>query len=482
MHKRNYLTTLLLSLLFIILFRIITPFDGLSSSGMALIGIFIGILILWMKVSIDWPSLLLLMLLGSLDELSFSSVLASSFGSGTITFLIFTFVLTYALSRTPYLKKTAKAFISSRIATKGPWAFVILYCASILFIGMFVSPTVLFFLYLPILEEIYKVVDLKKGDKTAAMFMMLTVIMTGISSGMTPIAHAFPLIALQNYSKVTGNIISYASYMAIGIPTGLLSAIVILLSFALIYHPDMTSLSSFDALKLNLKEKEANRSDKIILALFIMVIFLWVSPSLVTSITKEGFIYQAFKYLNSLGNTFPPLLATTMLCMIRIDDKPLLTLQEAFTKGVSWPSIIMCIGTSALGSALVNESIGLNAYLSARLAPITTSLSPMMIVLFFILWAALQTNLSSNMVTATLVSTAALSISFDNINLASLIVLIGMMSSYSFATPPAMPCVAIAGSSGYTNPKQMAIWGFIAMFISWLIFSFIAYPLGILIL
>lgn len=58
MHKRNYLTTLLLSLLFIILFRIITPFDGLSSSGMALIGIFIGILILWMKVSIDWPSLL----------------------------------------------------------------------------------------------------------------------------------------------------------------------------------------------------------------------------------------------------------------------------------------------------------------------------------------------------------------------------------------------------------------------------------------
>jgi len=38
-----------------------------------------------------------------------------------------------------------------------------------------------------------------------------------------------------------------------------------------------------------------------------------------------------------------------------------------------------------------------------------------------------------------------------------LIINVGMMASYSFATPPAMPCVAIAGGSGYTNPAQMMV-------------------------
>ena len=85
---------------------------------------------------------------------------------------MFTFVVTYALSKTAYIKRIALLFIHSKLAMKGPWMFITLYFASILVVGSFISPTVLFFVYLPILEEIYVLLELKKGDKLASILMM----------------------------------------------------------------------------------------------------------------------------------------------------------------------------------------------------------------------------------------------------------------------------------------------------------------------
>ena len=104
----------------------------------------------------------------------------------------------------------------------------------------------------------------------------------------------------------------------------------------------------------------------------------------------------------------------------------------------------------------------------------------MIMVFIFILWAAIQTNLSSNMVTATVVSAAALAVTTNitTVNVAALIVNIGMMSAFAFATPPAMPCVAIAVSSGWTNTKQMMVYGFIVMFIAVVISTLIGYPIA----
>ena len=84
------------------------------------------------------------------------------------------------------------------------------------------------------------------------------------------------------------------------------------------------------------------------------------------------------------------------------------------------------------------------------------------------------------MVTATVVSAAALAVTANitTVNVAALIVNIGMMSAFAFATPPAMPCVAIAVSSGWTNTKQMMVYGFIVMFIAVVISTLIGYPIA----
>lgn len=472
--------TIAIALLCMFTFRYLPAPAGLSASGMQVLGIFIGVLILWLTISIDWPSVLLIGALATVPELKFSSILSGAYGNSTFVFLMYTFVVTYALGKTSYIKRIAISFITSKLSRKGPWWFVTLYFASILFIGSFISPTVLFFVYLPIAEEIFEILGLKKGDKLAACIMMGTVIMCGISSGMTPIAHVFPLIAMGLYEDAAGVAVPYANYMAVCIPVGLICATLTILVFKFILRPDMSSLLNFDRDKISGVDGKPSKTEKFVLWIFILVIFLWVVPGAITDVVTSGPLYTICNYIDSFGTAMPPLIGTVILCIVNIDGQPVLKFSEAMSKGVSWPSLIMCASTLALGNAITNTDIGLTTWLSTSLTPIISGMSPLLMVFIFTLWAAIQTNVSSNMVTSTLVSATALAITagMTNINIAGVVILIGMMAAYAFATPPAMPCVAIAGSSGWTNTMQMMKYGFLVMFLCVVIATFVGYPLA----
>ena len=211
----------IISLIIVIGFRFMPAPEGLSADAMQVVGVFIGVLILWITIGIDWPSLLCIAALGFVPSLGVNEVLRSSFGNATFAFLLFTFMCTYALSQTSVVKRIAVAFVTSNIAKKGPWQMATAFLSSVLIVGLFMSPTVLFFIMLPILEEIYAVLKLEKGDKFARILMIGLVTCTSLSSGMTPIAHVFPVLAIGVFETATGTIISYSSYMAFAIPCGM---------------------------------------------------------------------------------------------------------------------------------------------------------------------------------------------------------------------------------------------------------------------
>ena len=137
--------------------RYIPAPQGLTQDAMGVIGIFVGSLILWLTIGIDWPSLLCIFALAFLDNFSFSSVLAGSFGNSTFIFLLFTFICTYALSKTPLIKRIAIWFVSNKLAKKGGWWFAIMFWLSVLILGCFMSTSVLFVVILLILVEIFEI-------------------------------------------------------------------------------------------------------------------------------------------------------------------------------------------------------------------------------------------------------------------------------------------------------------------------------------
>lgn len=472
--KRNIL--ILISLLFIVFFRFVPAPTGLSASAMQVLGIFIGVLILWLTISIDWPSLLCLAALGFVPEIKFNSMLAGSVGGSTFSFLLFTFMCTYAISKTSFVKRCAVGFINSKIAKKGPWWFLISYCASVLVIGLVMSPSVLYVIYLPILDEICHLLKLKKDDKLANSLVIGQTISCALSSGMTPIAHVFSIMAIGFYETATGLTISYASYMGFAIPVGIICFIIMILVFKLFLRPDMSKLSNIDMESLKEDIKPMEKREKLILLIFFMVIALWVLPGFIKPVLPN-----VANYIDSFGTAFPPLLGAVALSIITIDGKALLNFKDAMSKGVSWESLIMTTATLAVGSAMTNPEIGLTDWLTENISPMLTNLTPIILVLIFTLWAAIQTNLSSNMVTITVVCAVAIPICMASngaVSTPAMASIIGMMGAYAFAAPPAHPNVALASASGWTTTAQMMKYGSIIMIVSVIVTVIIGYPIA----
>lgn len=468
---------IIIALIFIVLFKYVPAPSGMSVSAMQVLGIFIGVLILWLTLAIDWPSMLCLAALAFVPELKFSTILSGSIGGSTFSFLLFTFMCTYAISKTPFIRRCALFFVNSKLAQRGPWSFAIAFFASTLILGSFMSPTVLFIIYLPIIEEIYTVLGLKKTDKFANMLMIGMTLGIAISSGMTPIAHVFSIMAMGFYQAATNLTINYFQYMLFGIPVGLITFSGVIILFKFVLRPDVSVFYHNKESHLHDDTAKMDKKEKIILTIFSVVVLLWITPGLL-----EYVLPNIATYINSFGNALPPLLGATLLMMITINGKPLLSFNEAMTKGISWPALIMTASTLALGSALTNSDIGLTSWLSTFINTNLGDLSPMLMVLIFTLWAAVQTNLSSNMVTITVVCAIALPITIASNGLISspaIASIIGLMGAFAFATPPAHPNVAIAGSSGWTSAKQLMIYGFMTMMIAVIVTTFIGYPLAV---
>ena len=464
-----------LSLILCFVGQFIPETNGLSSEAFGVIFIFIGVLILWLTIGIDRPSLLCLFALGFIDSFGFNKVLSSSLGNSTFAFLLFTFICTYALSKTSLIKRIALTFINLKIAQKNSYLFIFFFLLGTLFLGLFISPSVLFVVLLPILNEIIAQLKLEKTDKVAKILMLGLGFTVSISSGMTPIAHVFPILAINSANLE----VSTFEYIALAFPTGLVLFFLMYLLLIVCIRPKKDGLNFENVTKLKETTQKLDKKDIIILIIFIVVLFLWIVPSLFEFIYYP--IYEAF---NKYGTIMPPLLGTILLCIIRVDKKPLISVEDAFRNGVPWGSLIMCAATLALGEAIKNEDIGLITYLQSTLGNSLVSLPALVLLIIFALWAAVQTNLSSNMVTATLVATVASTIltsTFSTLNLEATICVIGMIASFAFATPPSMPHIAIISASGSTSTKEVFIYGSILMVISVIISLLISYPIGLLV-
>lgn len=450
--------------------------EGLNRGAVQVMGIFAGTLLLWLTVAIDWPSVLCLVMLFLVDGLKPDVVLKSSFGGATFAFLLFTFLCTYALSKTEFVRRCAIFFISNPIFGRSPRVVLIRYLLCVLLLGLFMSPTVLFVLYLPIHEEICALLHLKKGDRLGAALMTGMAFCCALSSGMTPIGHVFPVMAMGFYETAAQMTVSYGAYMAFALPVGFLCFFFLLGLIFWGIRPNLEAFSVFDEKRWGQEPEPISSREKKIVVIFFLVVILWLAPTLLAPVLP-----RFAKGLSGLGAAFPPMAGSALLLILTDQKQPLLMFSDGCAKGIGWGSVVMAASTLALGAAMTHADIGLTDYLSNRIANAVVGWEPMLLVFIFTLWAAVQTNVSSNMVTITVVCTAALPIvraSEGCISAPAVASLIGMMGAFAFATPPSHPNIALAASSGWVSTRQLLGYGLTLMLFSVLTSVFFGYPLA----
>lgn len=484
-QKKTYISLLVSFLLVLVFGNLFSTGNGLTRQGLWALGIFIAALVMWTTISISWPSLIVLFLIGLLPSVGFQNAFIGTFGNSTVAFLIFTFALVYPLSQTNFIRRCTITLITNPLAKKSPWRFVIFLFAAITFLGLFISPTVLMVTFMPFLIDIFEVLHIEKGSKVGSMITMGTTFCINLSSGMTAIAHVWPTLAIGFYKGATGKEISQLQYMLIGIPIGILIIIGMILIFRFIYRPnDINDINLKEVEKLKGTVKPADRKEKIVLATMLLTVILWVVPSFIKNLLPA--IYTT---ITGWTTAFPPLLGCIILMIVNINDKTILDFNEVTSKGISWASVLMVGVASELGSILTAKPMGIEAWLTNVLSPIAKGLPEILLALFFIVWCVVETNFSSNIVTTTIVSSVAISVisslssTSNGINLAAIIALIGFGAAICNMTPAGQAGVnPVAIGTEYTTAKDMLIWGAAFAVISIILMTVIGYPLAKLLL
>ncbi len=437
--KKNSFLVIGLALLFL-------PALSGAGAGVQMLCIFVGSIWLWITSSIELGSVACLAALCLLPEVKPATVFSGSFGNATILFLIFSFVLTYALSATGVLRRVAIYFIDNRFAKKSARHFVGAYFLSMLVIGSFMAPTTVFILFFSIVQEIFALLGLEKGDPLARNMMVGTGFFASISCAMTPIAHTFPLMALGYYETATGTAISYIEYLKYGLPIGLiLSAAAYLLLASRIKGDYDFSHVHFENTKWTGKEIFS-------VAVFLCVVACWLAT---------GIAPDALSKLNALGTAWPAMIGCIVLAACGC-----LNIRDGFTKGVAWSAILLCAATLALGSFLTKDEYGIMPAVSEFMAP---RLENFPILLLVIVFAVLMTNLISNIVTTTVSFNLFVPVLLAAPLLASpaaATIAIGICASLAYALPSSIAHIALAGSSGWATSRDMLKYGAVMIVVS----------------
>ena len=222
----------------------------------------------------------------------------------------------------------------------------------------------------------------------------------------------------------------------------------------------------------------ADFKEKVILGVMALTVFLWVAPSLVQNVLPDF-----YATVNSWSTAMPPLLGCIILFVVRADGESIMNFKETVSKGVLWGSVLMTAAATQLGTCLTNEDVGISAWLTGALEPLTANLPVIGLILFFMTWAVIETNFSSNIVTTTVVSAVALSVltalPAGSVNVGAVVCMVGFAAAICNMTPAGQSTVnTVAIGSGWTDTKSMFVWGALFAIAGILVLSFIAYPLG----
>ncbi len=473
--KMSQIALTVAGILIMFFFRFVPAPVGLSALDMHVVGIFLGTIILWLFVSTTWPSILAIAAMVFTPLFTHSQALAISMGSWVTSFVLFSSILTFALSKSGVLRRFAIWFITRPIAKKNPWALIFLFFLGPLAMGAFMSPLPTFIVFAAIAEEIFKELGYRKGERTPQMLILGILSISSLSTASTPIAHTVPILAFSLYEKDMGTTIDFLSYTVFGIVVSLVILLIMLLIFRYVFRPDLSKIHDFDAGFLTKDTNPITKQEKYSLAVFLVVVAVWMLPGLI-----KGILPGVYGVVNGMGTAIPAMFGVTALCLIRVEGKPLIDIGEAF-KSVPWTAVTMVAAAMILGAALTNKDVVVTKYIVELATPFTVGLSPLMFVFCVSLFTILFTNFASNTVTVTLIYTMVMPLvltgAVSGVNPAALTCIIGAGASLAQATPPSTAQAAIAAGGGWLEVDTMFRYGLLIGFFEVLALSFIGYPI-----
>lgn len=451
--KKEYIHYLIALIIGIVIWFALPASNGLTDIGVHVIAILIPVLYLWLTTNTHWTCFLALALLVMTQAMTANEVWAGSMGHFVVITVLAYMLLNICLKQTGVINKIAIWFVTRKFVQGRPYAFMAMFFASNVIIGMFMDNLSLAVIYIGITGVLCEEIGVKKGDPFYTC--MFTGVMWGnvILSIASPIAHALPNIIMGSTEAQLGITITYGQWLAVGVPFAALCYLAIML-VVLIWRPDTTAFKNFDVEAVKKKYPPLDARGKFSAFIFVLVVIFVLAPSILKDVNPF------FAYLNNIGVVIPALLAIVVLALVRMDGKPILNVPAAM-KEVAWPPIIFAGTVSVFATPLSAENTGISPWLG-NIFSFVNGLPPFAVVVILMVFAIIMTNFLSNTVTMVLFfNIGVIVLANGNTNMGVFTIIIALAASMASLTPSAAVPSPLFFGPGHVTMKNTLKWNLI---------------------
>jgi di/tricarboxylate transporter len=270
---------------------------------------------------------------------------------------------------------------------------------------------------------------------------------------------------------------SLFTYLAFGVPTGLVLYVLFMVIMRLTCHPDMSKFKDFDVQRVLKHQGKMQLKELITVIVFFGTVIMWLLPGVAGMFTKAAWVST----LNGYGITFWAILSVVLMSVISINDKPIINLKEVLNGHINWAILIFIAIGVYLGGALSNGATGVNDWITANITPLTSAVSPLMVVIIITAAGECLTNFASNTSTVTVMTGVGVALALASngaINPVGIALCTTMAGSCAYLLPSSFGCIAMLHGDEWSNSKMIYCYGLLMMIITSIVISLVGYTVG----
>ena len=457
-------------------FRFIPAPAPITPYGMAIIGIFLGMVYGWTitKNGLIWVALLGCLATGVTDYGTCAKVLANIFANETMGLLFLGMFLLGPIMQCDVGEWLMVKLMSSHFVKGKPWMFNILVCVGSGLVAKISSSIVVVLLLLGIFNQVFAQAGYKKGDRYPTLLTIGLFLSVLLSTAMFPFNGwgLYVTSAVQKAAQIST--IDYGAYLIVSVVV----YFVLMLGYVgmmFLVRCDVRAIRELDISALEEKHRHGlNKTQKVILG----IVCFWVAGSIVISLAGgiEGVIGLICSRIGVYGIS---LITIAAFMIVRVDGKNIVT-PKSIAPMVQWDTIfVMAAGMFAAG-LLTNGETGVVEAINLILQPVLFGKSELVFLLLFAIVCLILSNVFNNMMVMFILASVLGSMyqggSLTGIYTAT--VLLSLSTILAFYTPAASGFGAMLHSAEFVTSSSVYKWGAVTMIYILLIFVVVAIPLS----
>ncbi len=485
-NNASYYVKVTIGLLIMLSGMFLPTTEPITRCGMVLIGLFFGLIFMYIALHIVWPNLIAICIFAvyalqvypSSGSAGLETVAGNIFGGEIPIMLIGIFMLCYTLEESGILYRIAIWFITRKAARKSAWSFTFMLWLAVFAIGLVMDCTPLCVIVIGIAHSVFDILGFKKGDAWPKAIICGIVWIACITYACTPIGHNVPVLFIGMVAATTGIQISLVQYLAVGIPIAALIFILLYVYFRFIVKPDVSAFKNADFGRVEkLKPGKLTKHEKYISIIFVFVLIFMILPSLLKVFDPSNALSSFLIGMSGQGS-WAMFVGLALMVIIRPEGKPLLNLDEGF-RNLPWGLMFMIGTIVTVAFAMQEETTGVSTWVSGIFGNIFSGMSPFVAVALVTVLCIVLTNILNNVaVGAVFIIVAGAIASSTGINGAVIGIAVTIASQLGYTTAAAFPTIGLATADEYCAPGYVLRHGIAATVISLIICIPLIYPLA----